>query len=656
MSFNYPQFLWALLALAIPIVIHLFNFRKTLKVYFSNTRFLRQIRQETTQKRKLKQYLILASRLLFILFLVLAFAQPFLPAKEQFGNQRNVVLYLDNSYSMFAPVSDNMRTLDAAVSFVQEIVQVFPTETRYQLLTNDFAPFSNSFKTRAEIIELLSQIRLSPVSRTQAEVRNRISEKNATVFWISDFQKATFGDPVAFDSTWQVRLVRTAQTQQSNVYVDSVYLQNPLVISGEKNALKVIFKNNGDQAVHALMTKLTINGIQAATTSVNIEPNSSTEANFDLTQSIKGFNPAVITFNDYPISFDNEFFFALNARGRLNIIEIKPSTAVTYVEKVFGNRELFNFRSFSTANVDYGAMESADLLILNGISSLDPALSAAVASYQTTSKNIILIPAAKPDLSSYQSIVNLPLKVATAAVPVTLDAPDFKNPFFQNVFEEKATSMAMPQATRLLDWGADRTAILSFKDGNPFLSQFANVYLFSCPLEKGLTDFYSHALFLPVMYRMAASAAKEDENIYYSLSTSLITVAADSLMGEEPVKLNGQQELIPSQTKTATGVVMELPRYSISPGFYPVTFRKDTLGLLAFNLDKRESILETFSAEELLQTLGANSRVTLFEASSTESFSNEIKARYLGTPLWKYCLVLALVFLLMEVLLIRFLK
>src|SRR5882724_3041402 len=98
MSFGYPAFLWALLALAIPVIIHLFNFRKTTRIYFSNTKFLKQVKEETTQKRRLKQYLVLASRLLFIFFLVIAFAQPFLPAREQIGKGREVTLYLDNSY------------------------------------------------------------------------------------------------------------------------------------------------------------------------------------------------------------------------------------------------------------------------------------------------------------------------------------------------------------------------------------------------------------------------------------------------------------------------------------------------------------------------------------------------------------------------------
>jgi hypothetical protein len=189
MSFNYPVFLWALAFLAIPVIIHLFNFRRTTRIFFSNVRFLKQIKQETTQKRKLKQYLILASRLLFLFFLVMVFAQPFLPAGEQLGSQREITIYLDNSFSMSAPVEEKVRALDAGAGFVREILNLFPPETRFKLITNDFAPFSNSYKSASEINDLLSQVRLSPVSRSLEEIAKRMDGKGSTAFWISDFQR-----------------------------------------------------------------------------------------------------------------------------------------------------------------------------------------------------------------------------------------------------------------------------------------------------------------------------------------------------------------------------------------------------------------------------------------------------------------------------------
>ena len=156
MTFLYPSFLWALAALAIPILIHLFNFRRTTRIFFSNNRFLRQVKEVTTAKRRLKDYLILASRLLMLLFLVLAFAQPVIPAREQFANGKSILLYIDNSKSMTAQMEEKTRGLDAAILFAQNIVELFPADTRYKILTNDFAPFSNSYKTKTESLDILA--------------------------------------------------------------------------------------------------------------------------------------------------------------------------------------------------------------------------------------------------------------------------------------------------------------------------------------------------------------------------------------------------------------------------------------------------------------------------------------------------------------------
>lgn len=650
------MFLWALSALSIPIIIHLFNFRKTTRVYFSNIRFLKQVKQETTQKRKLKQYLVLASRLLFIFFLVMAFAQPFLPATEQITSQRNIHIYLDNSYSMSVPVDEKVRALDAGIGYVNEIVQLFPPETRYKLLTNDFAPFSNSYKTGAEIIDLLSQIRLSPVSRSFTEVSKRLNEPG-TLFLISDFQKSTFGSELFTDSTHQLRLVPLRYDQLSNVYVDSVFLENPYVIGGEKNTLRVRLRNEGARTLEGLITKLTINGMQAATASVSLQPNSTVETSFDLAGTMQEYNQAELSFSDFPVSFDNQFFFALNYSGKLKVIEIKPDNKVTFVEKVYGNHQLFDFKSYSAANIDYGLLEQADLVVVNGLNQIESSLNAALLNYRNKSGSILLISGLQPDIDSYKKLVGInAMKRVEKLEMVELDRPDFQNPFFENVFEERTTTLAMPRAIKLIDWGTDRTAILRFKNGQPFLSKIGNLFLMGSSLEKESTDFYNNALFVPVMYRIAASGKKVERKPYYYLSTSLVTVPTDSLYGEEPAKLVGATELIPAQRRMSDRLLIEVPRFSVTPGFFKVTHRRDTLDIIAFNLDKKESLLNQYTGEEVKTALGGGNHISIFEATNVQAFSNEIKARYLGTPLWKYALVLALFFLLAEVLLIRFLK
>ena len=658
MNFVFPQFLWALSVLAIPIIIHLFNFRKTTRIYFSNTRFLKQVKEETTQKRKLKQYLILASRLLFLLFLVLAFAQPFLPAQDQMTSGKNMVLYLDNSYSMSAQVEDKVRALDAGIGFVREIVNLFPADTRYQYITNDFAPYSNTFKSKTEIEDLLAQTRLSPVSRSFVEVKRRMGDLTGKdIFWISDFQKSTFQqEGLQADSANQWHLVPLSFNQSTNVFVDTVYLENPFSIGGEKNSIKLRLKNTGLIRKEGLITKLSINGIQSATAALDIEPNSVAETSFDLSSGMSGLNEAAISFSDFPVSFDNEFYLTLNFSSKIKVVEVKGKTTSNYVQRVYGNSNLFSFRSFDESNIDYSVLSLADLVVVNGLNKIDQGLSATLAS-RGEHLQLLLISGAEPDAASYNTILRYPfLTRIDNKEQVELDKPDFQNPFFANVFEEKSIILAMPKASKLLDWGDDRSAILKFKNGQPFLSRNKNAFIIACPIEKVFTDFYNQALFVPVMYRIAASGKRNENKTYYQTSESVITLRADSLLGEEPVRLIGQQEIVPAQRKMNDQLIMEIPKFAITPGFYNAIFQRDTLDLLAFNLDKAESVLDQYKGEEVKELLGGTENISLFQASSVEAFSDAIKERYLGTPLWKYAIVLALLFLLAEVLLIRFWK
>ena len=87
MRYQNPQLLYALFAIAIPILIHFLNLRKHKKIYFSSVRFLKEIKENKNKRSKLKNLLLLLSRVLAITFLVLAFAKPYIPVNEY--NQSN---------------------------------------------------------------------------------------------------------------------------------------------------------------------------------------------------------------------------------------------------------------------------------------------------------------------------------------------------------------------------------------------------------------------------------------------------------------------------------------------------------------------------------------------------------------------------------------
>lgn len=659
MSFAFPSFLWALSVLSIPVIIHLFDFRKSKKVYFSNNRLLKQIKQETTQQRRLKHWLVLACRLLFLFFLVVAFAQPFFPAKEQKTSGHNVIIYLDNSQSMSSRVAEKTRGIDDGIARLREIINVFPLEARFKLITNDFAPFSNTFKTKSEIENLLSQLRLSSVARSFEEVKARMALDNLSldVFWISDFQKSTLGKLTALDSSNQWHLIPIQyEKSTSNIFVDSVFRDNPFAISGEKSTLTAKLQNNGAAKREDVVVKLIINGSQSATTTVSFEPNGEASASFNLPAGLKKLNEAKFAINDFPVSFDNEFLFALNFTERIKVAEIKEGKGTSAVEAVFGNKELFVEQSFSASNINYSLIKEADLIVINQVNAIDAALQSTLTGYQQAGGLVLLIPSSKPAVSSYQFLIKNPLSLVLKSESLEMERPDFQNPFFNNIVEDKTSALAMPMGKKLMDWGIDRSALLKLKDGQPFLSKIGNTILFASPLEKDFTDFNNHALFVPIMYRLAASGKSDNHQLYYSLDDSFVAIRGDSLSSEGQVKMLGDQEIIPTQRRNGDNVLLELPRHLISQGFYYVTLKEDTLDLLGLNLSKKESLLNQIDGEEMKANLGGGKNISLFKARDAAAFGTEIEERYLGVSLWKQALVIALLFLLAEVLLIRFLK
>ena len=121
MEFLYPNMLYALFALLIPVVIHLFNFRRHKTVYFSNTSILKTIEQENKKTKKLKDLIVLITRVLFIAALVVAFAYPYKKNNNAINNNVDnlIAVYIDNSMSMQSYSSEKTLFDDARSSAVK---------------------------------------------------------------------------------------------------------------------------------------------------------------------------------------------------------------------------------------------------------------------------------------------------------------------------------------------------------------------------------------------------------------------------------------------------------------------------------------------------------------------------------------------------------
>jgi hypothetical protein len=668
MVFLSPAFLFGLFALSVPIIIHLFNFRRTRKVYFTNTRFLRNVKEVSTTKLKLKHWLILASRLLFILFLVLAFAQPFIPADENAGDVQNVVVYLDNSYSMSNEVDIDQTAFESGINFIYSILDLFPPDTKYKLITNDFAPYSNTLKSRDEILELTTTVKMSGVSRSAEEIARRITSdpdlgSMNQVFWISDFQKSSTGDfsMISSDSANRYNLVPINFTSTSNVYVDSVFLDNIFVMSDERVVLNVKVWNKGNVAKEDVLLKVFINDVQVGSTSVSLDQFASETLKFELGSSLENINKCRVSIEEYPVTFDNEFYLTLNFQDRIKVTEIKTGNDQTVVERVYGNNKVFLFESYTADDLDLTALVNSDLIILNALDDIRLSLRTVLDEFVEEGGSLALIPGDQPDVGVLGSFVRgRTLRLQDTTQHVGLAMVDANNPFFSNVFESTEDNMIMPEATSVIVWGNDRDAILKYKNGQPFLSIIANdegnVYLFSSPLEDAYTNFHRNALFVPVMYKMAARSVRSSEQLYYYLGDELLNVKLDSVRRDNILRIAGNGlEIVPSQRSIGDRVLLELPRYSIEAGIYDLFDEDARIASLAFNIDRSESDLEQYTRQELDDEFQLSENINIFSAGNVEQFSSELTASFAGIHLWKYAIVLALLFLLTEILLIRFL-
>lgn len=657
MNFLYPQLLFGLFALAIPIIIHLFNFRRTKKIYFSNTKFLKKVKEASSSKLKLKHYLILFSRLLAIFFLVVAFAQPIMRAPGNKTIQDKVVIYLDNSASMTNEMVNGIPAFDASISYVNKVLEVYPKGTSFKLLTNDFESFSTTYKSAAEVEEYLTGISISGISRQIKDLTNRIKGRNTTdsvdVYWLSDMQLSTAGNlPVAVDSLFTLNIVPLVFQNSNNVYIDSVYLENPFRLGNEQLTLNVNVVNKGVNDVNQLGIKVYLDQVQVATAIMDISALNSKVMSFNIGFDDGRENLGRISIEEYPVTFDNDLYFVINKTERIQLLEIKSPSTANYVSNVYGNSELFDLASFEDSNVDYSLIEKADLVIVNGLEQISGALIKALNERLRKNERVLLIPGEQVNITDYQRLFS-EIRTSSIKSKLNLAAPDFDNPFFANVFEEQNSRFAMPTSTPILDLGADRTALLKYQNGKPFLRAKDNLFVMATALSKEVSTFQSHALFVPVMYGIATQSADSFNKLYYYVNDQYISVNADSLQPEDLFRLrSNENEIIPAQRVNGGKMLMEIPTESIDAGYYDLVLNDQNITSLAFNNSPLESDLKQVDLEEFSNIFTGNFEI--INAEDEFSFEEIVKSKYHGEPLWKWAILLCLLFLLIEVLLIRF--
>jgi hypothetical protein len=179
MTWLYPSFLWALILLAIPIIIHLFNFRKYKIIQFSNVRFLKQIDTQSKSGNQIKKLLILLSRLLALTFLIFAFAQPLIKSTQASDTTRFISILIDNSYSMNQTGEEGML-LEAAKNRARIIVSQSNNLDKFQIITSNQDPEFLHFQNKEETLNQIDKIKIStdvfssfPITRNPKQISTK---------------------------------------------------------------------------------------------------------------------------------------------------------------------------------------------------------------------------------------------------------------------------------------------------------------------------------------------------------------------------------------------------------------------------------------------------------------------------------------------------
>lgn len=687
MHFLYPTFLWAGLAVAIPLIIHLFNFRRTKKVFFTNVAFLKAVKTTTSSFRRLKQLLIMAARMAFILSLVLAFSQPFLPSK----NGRNVnagglsSIYLDNSLSMQNEL-DKKSYLDKAVAKTEELLTAFPQGARLQLLTNDFSADEHRVGNVQQIKERTTSIGYTHTPRTFENVLKRQmslagkhnSQGGNQYFWFSDFQRSTAGDlnKIKIDSSSRLYLVPVQAKSTQNVFVDSVWLNTPFVREMQSNVLTVKLFNTGEQPVENLQVKLFIDEIQVSSEITSIPAKSSGQARFSFNVKDKGFKKGRISFDDTPITFDNDYYFVLNAAPSIEILHLfGQSSGSKYIQTVFANDSIFSFKSFSALNVDVGLLKSANLIVLEGVQSIEGSMKSALQEFVGSGGSLLVIPSQNPDLSSYNAfaaglnIRNIQSRNITESDFSPLAEPVKSSSFFMDIFDNstKKEMIQMPEQGGVLTWQTIGEKLLSFRNNQPFLTQTkintAKVYWLASPLDPQFGDFARNALFVPIMYKIAALSVRQEPTAYSFKENSFSVEVKDALKNAVYKLRRGKLELIPVQNLVGKQLTIELPKANqlndnqeVESGYYELLLNGKVEKLLAFNHDSKESMMDFYGENELKKIFSNQKNVQVFDKIDDDNFIRNFKEQNFGVALWKYFLIAALVFLAIEIAIVRFMK
>lgn len=680
MEFLYPGFLYALAALAIPVIIHLFNFRRFKKIPFTNVRFLREIKQQTQSQNKLRHLLVLLMRLLAITFLVLAFAQPFLPSGDSQAktSRKSVSVFIDNSFSMEGESQAGMM-LEVAKNRAIDIAQAYEPTDRFQLLSQDFEGKHQRFVGRQEFIEWVQELEPSPQSKSLDEIATRQKDQlkssdgeNAKLSYIvSDFQKSRFDfDQFQSDTAVAFSLVHLERNTPNNVYIDSVWFASPVRKLGENEQILARIINSGDADAESIPVKLFVNGRQKAIGTATVGQGASAVATLNYVHDEPGIQRAEVQIEDYPVTYDDSFFFAYTVFEEIKILSIRDGNLSSndFLKAVYASDSTYRYTAVQVGNVSYSELGQYNLIVLDELNNVPSGLAGAIENFAKNGGSVWIIPPKNVDPDTYNTLLqalDAGALLNTVKGENKVNSINADHPLYQGIFEKLPSNPDLPTASTYVKVSnplrAEADVLMGFRNGDAFLTGYrterGKLYLLAVPLSADDNNFSRHALFVATALRIA--------ELSQTTGIQAILLDSDAFFTIPPVSFSNESvfHLVSSEKE-----IDVIPRYQLRDGQLDITpgpdvyaagnylllLGNDTIAAAGLNYKREESDLESYTAEELKAAVAGKS-ISIFDGNSSQ-LGREIVQQTKGTELWKICLILVLFFLLLESVLLRFWK
>ena len=695
MNFLNPFFLIGLAAISIPLVIHLINLRKPERIAFSTTAFLEELQKSTIRRLRIKDYLLLALRILAIIFLVLALAGPFLsPEWSGKASSNEPVLYavlLDNSPSM-GQIDENGPYEEQAKDLLRRFVDKARKQDHFMMINTNGEILNPNILNREAALHWLERVKVENtgdftkgrLNRIYRQLKERPGTRTIGV-WVTDAQKTVMDkvipewlkDGKQNKLKWQ--FFRIGQKAQDNVAISGVALKNSIISRDRPFVLQVSVQNFGDHPVQNVFLSMKIGKKILGQYQVKLGQGQSGQYLFEVPPGNENYVRGVCSLEGDPFEFDNKRYFAVHLPSQKHIVLVQParepgSNNTDYLNSAL-NAALETGSAISIKTVDPDQLanlnwNSADAVILDGLQDIPGYLSAPLKNYVQQGHGLVIYPSRKADITGYNmffqslglgKVTGMRGTWGTFKQVARFQAIHQGHPILNQIFEIKKNEPIRVEEPKLYyywvfspDKDGNTRAILSSDLRDPLLieGQYGRgkVLLSLIGNNPGWSNYISNPLYAPVQYRtvLYAASSREGSMSRYVMGEPFNQVL-DTHVNDVTVTIHGKT-IHPQITPMRNGTRISYAAEDWTPGWATVTIGKEKK-YIAVNPDIMESNFATLKNTEVVKKVNDllyNHSIVDVSQSGQAAIDKAIGTAGYGKQVWYWFLWLGLLALISE--------